>query len=316
MRDSLIGYLIGALEPEEHTEVEDSLSQNETLRGELQHLVRSLHVLREEHPNGQPELLAAPAGLARRTCQHVAQQAQPAVAPLRHEVGPPSSRGWSLLDYAVAAGVLIAAGMLVMPAINQSRFHSRLLACQDNLRQVGQSLERYSDNHAGSFPVVNQGEVAGKYGPELVELGLDGRHLICPNSPFYESQQWNELPTKDQLADLNSADRQQHLDALANAYGYTLGYEQNNKVYTRRNEHDPYYALVADAPNGAAKNLRSNNHGGCGQNVLFEDGHVRYVSDCRFGDLDDHFYTNANGLVGLGQHRNDAVIVPANYVLK
>ncbi|MEX1223590.1 MAG: hypothetical protein WEA31_03500 [Pirellulales bacterium] len=318
MREHLIGYLIGALEPEEHAAVEQALAGDETLRADLRHLDSSLGVLQETHGQNEVEALAAPPGLAMRTCERIARRARAAVTPASMTAIPDaaaSARGWSMLDYGVAAAVLIAGGMLVLPAISQSRFHSRLLACQDNLRQVGRALEQYSDSRSGSFPVVNTGDVVGRYGPELLESSCleDSRSLICPNSPDYETG-WRKLPTQVRLVDPRSPEIAEYREALRPAYGYTVGYVDKGKHLTRRNERDANYALVADAPSKEHDYARSLNHGGCGQNVLFEDGHVRYLNGCHYGE--DHIFKNDLDKIGPGANRNDAVIIPADHVLE
>ena len=67
---------------------------------------------------------------------------------------------------------------------------------------------------------------------------------------------------------------------------------------------------MSDAPSDAAP-YRSMNHGGCGQNVLFEDGHVQYLTTCNAEGCKDHIFTNDDGLVAPGRHVNDAVIGPS-----
>jgi hypothetical protein len=54
--------------------------------------------------------------------------------------------------------------------------------------------------------------------------------------------------------------------------------------------------------------IRSNNHGGCGQNVCHEDGSVRYVTICITPGCKDNFYRNDSGQVAPGEHENDSVI--------
>ena len=40
----------------------------------------------------------------------------------------------------MAATVLVAAGLLIFPAVQNSRFHAHVAACQDNLRELGGAL--------------------------------------------------------------------------------------------------------------------------------------------------------------------------------
>jgi hypothetical protein len=67
------------------------------------------------------------------------------------------------------------------------------------------------------------------------------------------------------------------------------------------------FAIVADAPTLTAP-YQSLNHGGCGQNVLFEDQHVQYLTTCRAHGCRDDIYTNDDGIVGPGKHLHDSVL--------
>ena len=54
--------------------------------------------------------------------------------------------------------------------------------------------------------------------------------------------------------------------------------------------------------------LSSFNHGRSGQNVLFEDGHVKFLTKCTDEGCPDHIYLNDDGQPTAGVHRDDAVI--------
>ena len=68
MREDLLGYLLGAMEPDERREIESRLAADADLRAELS-LLQTLLV-----ESGDPtHLLDPPAGLARRTCEFIAR---------------------------------------------------------------------------------------------------------------------------------------------------------------------------------------------------------------------------------------------------
>jgi hypothetical protein len=69
---------------------------------------------------------------------------------------------------------------------------------------------------------------------------------------------------------------------------------------------------MADVPGGQLSGLVSANHGGCGQNVLYDDGHVCCLCRCTAAGCSDHIFLNSNGLVAPGTHAGDAVIVPSD----
>jgi len=70
MREQLLGYLLGALEPHEHAEVAAKLAADENWRRELDLLAKSLAPLEDEHHE-------PPADLAKKTCNYVAERRGP-----------------------------------------------------------------------------------------------------------------------------------------------------------------------------------------------------------------------------------------------
>ena len=56
---------------------------------------------------------------------------------------------------------------------------------------------------------------------------------------------------------------------------------------------------------------QSDNHGGIGQNVLYEDKHVEFSVSTRPGNGSDDIYANDNHEVAPGLHQDDAVIAPS-----
>ncbi len=309
MRDQLIGYLLDALDPQEHEQVKAQLSRDDRLKHELEVLARSLLPL-----GGEPVPFEPPAGLADRTCDFVAQQAQP-VSTYAAPPGAPA-RQWSMADMVVAAGVFVAAALLFFPAVNQSRFAARVTQCQDNLRQIGIAMNDYSIAHNGYFPNVplkGQCAAVGIIAVRLRELGhFDGAQIvICPSSVLAEKASEFRMPTVAQLHAVRGAELARLHRHMAGTYGFNLGYVSNGRYLSPRNQHRPRYALVADEPTTEAP-YHSANHGSCGQNVLFEDQHVQYLTTCRAHGCTDDFFTNDEGRVQPGLHPNDAVLGPSH----
>ncbi len=305
MREQLLGYLLGALEPTEHEMVEARLADDPALQEDLMRLRDKVAPLAadDEHEDYEP-----PVGLAARTCNFVAARAGQPPQPAADLV-PAGS--WRLQDLLVAGGICIAASLLVFPAISHSQFKARLTACQNNLREIGTALTHYSQAHKGYFPLVpQQGKlaVAGAYAPMLREAGFleDPAHLICPESPLAQQRDYN-LPSMEEI-EAAPAKRLPRLHCrLGGSYGYSLGYVLNGGYHGHRNRGRSHFALMADAPDDEISG-RSGNHGACGQNVLFEDMHVGFLKSCRLRECDDHIYVNTHGIVGAGIGPDDAVI--------
>lgn len=322
MRDELVGYLLDALEPDERAAVEQKLAENPELQGELALLSRALEPLEcgSEHYAPGPRL-------AERTCEFVVHQAM--IVSLAGGEAPPvevpviRSRRWSLADLAVAVGIFIAGSAVLFPAINQSRYSARLTSCQDNLRRIGVGLAEYSGLHQGLLPEVpaegNMG-AAGIYAARLADSQLlsDPRTLICPDSDLANHAGGFRVPTLDELQRAHGEELARLQQSMGGSYGYNLGYVFHGQIQPPRNLQRPHFALMADAPRpeslpgaadqpDAAAEPRSMNHGGRGHNVLFEDGHVDFLTGSRAGGL-DNIFLNDEGHVAVGLHQDDAVI--------
>jgi hypothetical protein len=299
--------LLEALDPDEHAMVEAQLARDPQLKDELALVARGLHPLAADKEHYHP-----PAGLAHRTCAFVAQQARAALAPPAAPVLPGR---WSLVDMVVAAGIFLAASFLFFPAVNQSQFTARVLGCQNNLRQIGTGMLSYAETSDGYFPLIPfEGNL--KTTPSLIEHGIAGgsQLLICPGSQLADlAGQYRPL-TRDEIRRVQAL-RPCHVhEQLAGSYGYTWGHFDEGRYKPTRNRHRASFALVADAP-GLAAPYHSSNHGGCGQNVLFEDGHVQYLTTCRARGCRDEIFTNDDGEVAPGLHPDDAVIGPNSFKL-
>jgi len=332
----LLGLLLEALDDAEQKQLEEQLAADPELRRRLSRLQEALCPLEATRVRFEP-----PPGLAERTgrlvfrvaCERaeasqrreleaapsaavldpVLQATRPA-EPLAGAVAPPSSSGgWSWRDLAVAAAIFAAAALLVIPAIENSRFNARLVACQDNLRLLGQALSQYSQRHQDYFPPIpQQGRLAtaGVFAPVLASAGYLGssRLVVCPASPLADDRQFR-IPSLEEIAAVEDPARLERLRGLmGGSYGYCLGYVEDGRYRSPRNLRRAQFALMSDAPSDQLPGYQSVNHGGRGQNVLLEDFHVQFFTTPQPNGLRDHFFLNDSGQVAAGRHRDDAVI--------
>src|SRR5262249_41996420 len=92
-----------------------------------------------------------------------------------------------------------------------------------------------------------------------------------------------------------------------------LGYVANGECVAVRDRNRWAFAIMADSPSAALDGEPSGNHGRLGQNVLFEDGSVRFLrwEDLTTGCvlLGDLIFFNDDNEVAPGKQPDDAVIV-------
>jgi hypothetical protein len=312
VREQLLGYLLGALEEDEHREVKARLLASPQLQQELAHLRETLR------PLAADRVVPPPQGLWQRTCRlvEIAASAIPVNRSTPRAAVSLPTRRWSLRDALTAAVVLLATCCVLFPAVQRSRFQAGVTACQNHLGQLGMALLHYGENHGGHFPQAPQegnDAFAGMYSVMLRDHGLlpDPRIILCPavassrGEPLY-------VPS---LCELQQARERRLVElrrSMTGDYGYTLGVMVNGRCVPVRNQGRTIFAIMADTPSLALDGLPSANHGGLGQNVLFEYGNVRFL---RSGEPllgTDYLFLNDAWRVAPGTHPDDSVIAPCH----
>ena len=271
--------------------------------------------------HGMRRELDPPPRLAQRTCENILDtkkrlRAASQCRSMTPTPAVPHSRcRLTRSDVVVAAVIFLIAGLLVLPAVNGSRFQARLAACKDNLLQVGQALTEYSHKNHDVFPVIpSEGNMsaAGIYAPILTQEGYlaESDRVLCPDSTQAQQQDFR-IPSLDEVRSSNGQELASIKQKMGGSYGYCLGYFDHGVYQPTRNLNRPYFAIMADAPSSDRANHQSDNHGGLGQNVLFDDMHVEFCSTTRPGNGNDDIYTNDNNEVAPGLNRDDSVIAPS-----
>jgi hypothetical protein len=312
-REHLLGYLLKALAPEEHEQVEAELNESPTLRAEM----RRLEACLEQVGLGeQPNYLEPPRGLAARTCQFVAAHAaEPFITSggaLAYQVtGRERHFSWS--DMIVAAAVLVAAAALFFPALSFSRFQAQIATCQNQLRTIGNGMQGYSELQVDhSFPgpdAAGNRAAAGIVAPLLVSHQLaNSRMFICPASPTVRNVANFRVPMPETLDRAEGLELKSLHRTMGGDYGFHMGFVSDGKLQRACNARRTDFALAADAPSNSQPRRVSGNHCGRGQNVLYEDGRVRFVPQLPSTQLLDDFYHNRDGWVAAGVDRDDAVL--------
>jgi prepilin-type processing-associated H-X9-DG protein len=310
--ENLIGYLLDALEPDAKAEVEAQLRAQPETRDRLDWLRHALEPLAADKAAPNP-----PSQLAVRTLARVAEfcclelhKAPPAVAR-----SSPQRSWWRRADLVAAAALFLLAVSLVLPAVLRSRQNQALVQCQDNLRDFHVGLQTYHDQHH-QFPSVaseHPRDAAGMVVPILASCGVLGNtaKLRCPEGG-------NEVSCSLSLEQARALSPEAFFKQAGNlfpSYAYSLGYKDDNGEYCGPTVPEDMTAssfpLVADAPPADGSLSNSLNHGGAGQNILFADGHVRFVNNRTAGFQGDDIYLNKAKKVAAGVDPLDTVLGPS-----
>jgi len=330
----LLGYMLGALDATETQQIENAIKENPDLEKELANVESMVAPL--EHLDYTSNV---PPGVARRTVEYVAGQhrdvdmdsmAEPDIVSDVSKVENSKvdrmttaveyggrGRNWSLTDVlvvCVSVALLIA---IAIPTIQYTRHQNQLAKCENNLRQVGNALMSYRDiSGKSSFLQIPQCsdrrfDVAGFYAPALKNTGLvedDSVFFCAGNLAQYPTDQPRSIPTIDEIKqadDLSLVDLKRN---MGGDFGYCMGYyDKKNRYCSPESRGRPNYAILADKPSMTLPGHSTSNHGGNGQNVWFEDGHIEFLPnpETRCGDA---IYLNNNGECAPSLCPNDSCI--------
>lgn len=232
------------------------------------------------------------------------------LSPTRFQLLHPHT--WSVSDALAGIAIVAVMGGMLFPALSYQRYNSRKMACQDNLRSVGQALLQYSDINGGKFvaiPSAGRLSASGYFAPVLKEMGL-----VEDDSIFNCAGLAVKVPVHiPSIAQLNSAegDQLEYLKRnMSGHFGYSMGYNDGKKYRPLTNSGLTNTVLVADMPSVNKPGRRSINHGSWGQNCLFGDGRVEFIKGDSVGE--DAIFVNDYGIVAPGTSPRDSVIAPSH----
>ena len=330
MRELLVRYLLGELDADEQSQLEQQLRESPELRRELAYLQKCFAETNDvEIPAGEP-----PRGLAERTTERVASVADGPedvdlfdiatgrVAAFAGSAEPPAGPlGWSFADIAVAAGVCMAMAMLLAPALRNSQDASRRNSCANNQRAAYFIVAQYADRHNGLLPAANPGEFAGVYfvrmiGEDLLGLEEARRRLVCSGSPLGEAIRQGQaeifIPSDVQVSNAQRTQLASLFATSTGSYAVPLPFVQNDQWKCPRLSDADVFPIMADAPNLNVAGIESQNHYG-GLLVTYSDGCVKFQTTAITPVWKDRIYVNVLGRPEAGRGQHDSVLVPGDH---
>jgi hypothetical protein len=201
---------------------------------------------------------------------------------------------------------------LLFPALMHQQQMALRTACEQNLMRLGNALAHYANANNQTYPPIaasGNRSAAGIVIPTLFDGGYldDPSIVLCPASPEAAERAGQCPPTLDQIDRAAGKQLAQLQNRMGGSYGYLMGHMVDRRFQMPRYQSRAYFPIISDAPSGSQPGLASTNHGCRGQNVLFEDNHVRFVSGCLANGRDQIFLNNL-GLVAAGVNPEDVVI--------
>lgn len=189
---------------------------------------------------------------------------------------PKLNKGFTLIELLVVIAIIgILAGIL-LPVLSRARESARSTQCASNVKQIGMGLIMYANENSEAFP--------SSTADAMLSLSLlfpnyisDQRVFNCPSDTF-----------------VTNATQSEGANDMANAVAFNKNDCSYGYDYTHTQADDADVAILADRPTNNAASLptsaNSPNHGGTvnaagtadvagrGQNVLYLDGHVEFMS--------------------------------------
>jgi len=258
-----------------------------------------------------------PPELGRRTVAFVARNRRRPMTLLDHVTTRLPFR-WA--DFAVAAGILLAGTMTLLPAIHRSRERMNQAGCVFNLQQLGNSLAQYASLHPFlPYPPSNRPDThAGMFAVMLHDAGVLNNLAVldCPcNGKCPHAMK--ELASFEQVDQIRRTDPDAYRRMLCWDYAYNVGYRHASSGDPGPVEvaHSSRIPVLADQPDHEdfliIREGNSPNHGGRGQYVLFGDGSVGWMHSRKVGPHDPDLYLNNDRQPRPGVHVSDSVLMPS-----
>jgi hypothetical protein len=313
--NDMLDYALGQLDGPARARADREIASDPAAAGTVDRLTQAVHLLLDDGQVFEP-----PPALAARTVRFVAESVHrkrtildyvPVTVPFR----------WA--DVAVAAGILFAGLLTLLPAVQRSRERMEQAGCGYNLQQLGRALWQYGSrhNHYPFSPEQNPNAPVGAYLAMLHDSGdlgdpeLDA--LDCPCNG-HARKHHAPLPDFETVCRLHASDPRRAHDTIGSDYAYNVGYRhpELRRVVPIAAVHSATVPLLADQP--PQEDFRvvltignSPNHGGRGQNVLYSDLHVGWHNTRRLGPKDDDMFLNARHEPRPGLSFDDAALLPS-----
>ena len=242
---------------------------------------------------------------------------------------------FTVIELLVVIGIVGVLLALLLPAVERARHRTYIDKCANNLRQIGPAISIYENENHGNWPrtvydpatadapakgtgvnaadpftpgsAVRTNDLTAGLFLLLRAERLPPAVFVCPynDATSYVADSANLAGRSnftDQRKNLAYSFADPYPSASAAAAGYALNARLAANVPVGADKNpgrgegtDDVYAVTVDSRARDMEEANSPNHEREGQNVLFADGHVTYVTTPFVGVGRDHIYTARDG---------------------
>ena len=207
-------------------------------------------------------------------------------------------KGFTLIELLVVIAIIgILAGFL-LPALSKAQESARRASCLNNIRQIMMAMTQYAGEYDEEYcgELENATEAPQNRMARLLKSG----HLNSAKVFKCPSASWEERPDKDELDGDTLSDSTE--TSIASVYlkdqwaSYGIDTSVNHTHDASRavmaDKPDPaYWGADANSPDADEEGSNSQNHKGDGQNIVYNDVHVKWAPTCKDdASIDDNVY--------------------------